>query len=138
VQEDVNMRDILEIIASELGDYVICGSLAFQLQGIEPLQSVKDIDVIVDTKWAPSTWKVHMKKRFTGLGWSKQINGNWIDVYSKPLPEYDIINVDGLYVKVKSVKALISHYRSLDLEEIGGHVRFQNKLRERKAFVQSL
>lgn len=138
MQEGVNMRETLEKIKEELGDYVICGSLAFQLHGIEPLRSTKDIDIIVDRTSAPDGWIKHTSSRFTELGWSKNINGEWIDVYSKSLPEYNVISVDGLYVAVKSVNALISHYLSLDLEEIGGHIRFQNKLAERKTFVQSL
>lgn len=132
------MREVLKKIAGELGDYVICGSLAFQLQGLEPLRNTKDIDVITKVRWLPNSWRPHTSKRFTKLGWSKQINDTWIDVYSKSLPEYDIIEIEGLYVKVKSVNALISHYLSMDLEKVGGHIRFQNKLAERKTFVQSL
>ena len=138
VQEDVNMRTELKILKEELGDYVICGSLAFQLHNLEPLRSVKDIDIIVDRKEMPKGWEEHSSDRFTKLGWSKKVEGVWIDCYSKRLPEYDIINVEGLDVKVKSVNALISHYLSLDLEKVGGHVRFQKKLKERQTFVQSL
>ena len=138
VQEDVNMRNELQILKEELGDYVICGSLAFQLHNLEPLRTTKDIDIILDKKELPKDWSKHTSDRFTKLGWSKKIEGIWFDCYSKQLPEYDIIKVEGLDVKVKSVNALISHYLSLDLEKVGGHVRFQKKLKERQTFVQSL
>jgi len=52
-------------------------------------------------------------------------------MYNKPLPEFNKVVVDGLIMRIKTVNALKMHYLSLDLDTIGGHDRFKQKLMTR-------
>ena len=51
-----------------------------------------------------------------------------VEVFNKPLPEYDIINVDGVEVKVETVEATKQFYKNLNISKVGGHDNFQKKL----------
>lgn len=131
------MKEILEILNRDAVDYVIVGSYARYLQGETDEYSDKDLDIVVDKdedafnllpNWSSVECRFNDKK-----GWyapyfviNKLIH---VEVFNEPLPEYDIINVDGVEVKVKTVEEIKNHYRNLDIDKIGGHDNFKNKLR---------
>ena len=60
-----------------------------------------------------------------------RINDVYIDVFNRELPNFDTIVVDGLIVKIKTYQALKDHYLSLDMNTIGGHDRFKQKIMTR-------
>ena len=126
------MRKVIEYIKFITGDFVICGSMALYLHNILEDYNPNEIDIIVDL---PNNdldynrdFSKHISNKFNSRGWSTKYNGVWIDVYNKPLPEYDVITDDGLEMKVKTIQALKSHYLSLDIDNINGHDRFKQKL----------
>lgn len=126
------MRKVIEYIKFITGDFVICGSMALYLHNILEDYNPNEIDIIVDL---PNNdldynrdFSKHTSNKFNSRGWSTKYNGVYIDVYNKPLPEYDVITDDGLTMKVKTIQALKSHYLSLDIDNINGHDRFKQKL----------
>ena len=130
------MREVIKYLDYYCNDYVICGSLALYLHGIIDSFSGKDIDVIVDVPENAydglDNW-IRRIDRFNGWGWSTSFNNHYIDVFNKKLPEFEIHNVDGLSIPVKSLSALKKHYTTLDVARLGGHLNFRNKMKARVA-----
>lgn len=142
------MKEILQILNRDAVDYVIVGSYARYLQGETELYSGKDIDIIVDrdedafnhlSSWIPLESRFSDKK-----GWyahyyvvvNKIARQYHVEVFNTKLPEYDIIDVDGVKVKVITKSALKKHYTNLNINKIGGHLNFQNKLRTIQEFYK--
>ena len=136
------MIEVLKNIEQKFSTYVIVGSYALYLQKLIPTFSGKDIDIVVNV---PQDYlsnerdvKKHSPTRFTDYGWTFKANDMWVEVFNKELPEYDIIEVEGMKVKVKSIPAIIEFYTLLDYDKIGGHLNFNNKLLSRKHLVATL
>lgn len=127
------MKEILEILNKQVGNYVIVGSLALYLQGMIEDFNGKDIDIIVDKDEDYFSdnpyWKPQHNRFSDKRGWVTQLNNTWIEVFNNPFPEYDEFDVDGVTVKVITIKEIKEHYKNLDINKIGGHQNFQNKLR---------
>lgn len=127
------MKEILEILNRQAGDYVIVGSLALYLHGEIENYDGKDIDIIVDRDINAfdhlDDWKPQYSRFNDKRGWVTNIAHLWIEVFNCELPEYEEFEIEGINVKVITLEALKKHYRSLDLNKIGGHQKFQNKLR---------
>lgn len=130
------MKKILEILNREAVDYVIVGSYARYLQGETDDFSGKDLDIVVDKDEDEKmfyNWKPQYSRFSDKRGWYVPYydKGKFyhVEVFNEPLPEYDIVNVDGIEVKVKTVEEIKKHYKNLDIDKIGGHDNFKNKLR---------
>jgi hypothetical protein len=135
------MKEILQILNRDAVNYVIVGSYARYLQGEIYEYSGKDIDIIVDedenafdhlSNWQSLECRFNDKK-----GWYAAyyvvIDGKGIkyhvDVFNRPLPEYNLIDVDGIKVKVETIEATKQFYKNLNIKKVGGHGIFQHKLR---------
>tara|TARA_R110000772_G_scaffold107059_1_gene209253 strand:+ start:70 stop:477 length:408 start_codon:yes stop_codon:yes gene_type:complete len=127
------MREIIKILKYQIGEFVICGSLALYLHGLLDDYNHEEIDIIVDLPdkkllaIQPDVI-INPVNAMLMKGAGYRINGVYIDVFNRPLPEYDTVIVDGLIVKIKTLSALKEHYLSLDMNTIGGHEKFKNKL----------
>ena len=138
------MKEILEILNRDAVDYVIVGSYARYLQGETDEYSDKDLDIVVDKDEDAfnhlSNWRLQHNRFYDKKGWYAPYyvvdKLHHIEVFNRPLPEYDIINVDGIEVKVKTIEEIKNHYRNLDIDKIGGHDNFQNKLRAIQEFYK--
>mgnify|MGYP006899562349 CR=1 FL=1 len=123
------MREVIKILKSQHGKFVICGSLALYLHGLIDDYNDKEIDIIVDQKISP--FNEVPKPIFSCSGSSYKINNVFIDVFNKHLPEHDKVVVDGLIMYIKTLSALKNHYLSLDMNTIGGHDKFKAKMMTR-------
>ena len=136
------MLEVIKNIEQKFSTYVIVGSYALYLQKLIPTFSRKDIDIVVNVSQDhldnARDVKKHSPTRFTDYGWTFKTNNMWVEVFNKALPEYDIIEVEGINVKVKSKKAIKEFYTQLDIPSIGGHLNFRNKLQSRKELVETL
>ena len=128
------MREVIKILKAQHGKFVICGSLALYLHGLIDDYNHEEIDIIVDQKVSP--FNEVRKPRFGCSGASYKIHNVSIDVFNKPLPEHNKIVVDGLVVYLKTYQALKKHYLSLDIDKLGGHKLFQNKMMTRVALFK--
>ena len=136
------MRNVFVRLEYWLGNFVICGSWALYLQGIVSRYNPKEIDVIcnVNKDRFDNLWyfKKHTSNRFNSQGWSTSVEDVNIDIFNKPLPEYDIISFEDYTVKVKSIKALEEHYKSIDISQMTGNEKFLLKIQDRvKLFSRS-
>lgn len=126
------MREVIKYIKFITGEFVICGSMALYLHNILEDYNSNEIDIIVDLPNRDLDYNKdftsHTSNRFGSTGWSTKYNGVYIDVFNKPLPEFDEVVVDGLKMNVKTIQALKNHYLSLDIDNIDGHKRFKQKL----------
>ncbi len=126
------MREVIKYIKFITGDFVICGSMALYLHNIIEDYNPNEIDIIVDLPNRDLDYNKdftsHTSNRFGSRGWSAKYGDVYIDVYNKPLPEYDEVVVDGLKMNIKTIQALKEHYLSLDIDNIDGHERFKQKL----------
>ena len=126
------MKQILEILNNYVDDYVIVGSLALYLHGEIDEWSGKDIDIIVDKDIDAfdhlEDFKLQQSRFSSKKGWVVNIAHTWVEIFNKPLPEYDEFEIDGITVKVKTLSSIKEFYRNMDLKSIGGHTKFQNKL----------
>lgn len=126
------MKEILEILNEQAGNYVIVGSLALYLHGEIEDYSGKDIDIIVDRDINAfdhlDNWKPQQNRFNDKQGWIANIAHMWIEVFNKPLPEYEEFEIEGVTVKVKTLPAIKEFYKNINLNKIGGHQNFQNKL----------
>jgi len=125
------MREVIKHLKATIGEFVICGSLALYLHDLIPDYNKEEIDIIVDKNISIDGYRRHTSNRFNAQGWLGKYNDVYIDVYNKPLPEFNKVVVDGLIMRIKTVNALKMHYLSLDLDTIGGHDRFKQKLMTR-------
>jgi hypothetical protein len=125
------MREVIKHLKATIGEFVICGSLALYLHGLIPDYNNEEIDIIVDSDIKIDGYTRHINNRFNARGWMGKYNDVYIDVYNKPLPEFDKVVVDGLVMRIKTVNALKTHYLSLDLDKMEGHDRFKQKLMTR-------
>lgn len=131
------MKEILEILNRDVVDYVIVGSYARYLQGEVDGYDGKDLDIVVDKdEDAFDHWQSQYSRFSDKKGWyvplyimNKLRKLHHVEIINDKLPEYDIINVEGIEVKVKTVEEIKNHYRNLDIDKIGGHDNFKNKLR---------
>ena len=127
------MREIIKILKYQIGEFVICGSLALYLHGLLDDYNHKEIDIIVDL---PDEKLLSIQddviitpvNAFGVKQAGYRINSVYIDVFNQPLPNFDTIVVDGLVVRIITLSALKNHYLSLDMNTIGGHERFKQKI----------
>jgi hypothetical protein len=130
------MRDIIKILKFQIGEFIICGSLALYLHGLLDDYNQKEIDIIVDLT-DDKLLSIQDDVRITPVNAfgvkqaGYRINGVYIDVFNHDLPNFDIIVVDGLIVKITTYQALKNHYLSLDMNTIGGHDKFKQKIMTR-------
>ena len=130
------MREIIKILKYQIGEFVICGSLALYLHGLLDDYNYEEIDIIVnlpDDKLLSIQDDVIITP-VNAFGMKQagyRINGVYIDVFNRELPDFDTIVVDGLIVKIKTLSALKEHYLSLDMNTIGGHDKFKQKIMTR-------
>jgi hypothetical protein len=130
------MREIIKILKYQIGEFVICGSLALYLHGLLDDYNHEEIDIIVnlpDDKLLSIQDDVIITP-VNAFGMKQagyRINGVYIDVFNRELPNFDTIVVDGLIVKIKTLSALKEHYLSLDMNTIGGHDKFKQKIMTR-------
>ena len=130
------MRDIIKILKFQIGEFIICGSLALYLHGLLDDYNQEEIDIIVDL---PDDKLLSIQDDViitpvNAFGMKQagyRINGVYIDVFNRDLPDYDTVIVDGLVVKIKTYQALKDHYLSLDMNTIGGHDKFKEKIMTR-------
>ena len=130
------MREIIKILKYQIGEFIICGSLALYLHGLLDDYNHKEIDIIVDL---PNDKLLSIqddviiteKNAFVMRQAGYRINNVYIDVFNRELPNFNTIVVDGLIVKIKTYQALKDHYLSLDMNTIGGHDRFKQKIMTR-------
>jgi hypothetical protein len=130
------MREIIKILKYQIGEFIICGSLALYLHGLLDDYNHKEIDIIVDLPddkllSIQDDVVITPKNAFGMRQAGYRINGVYIDVFNRDLPNYDTVIVDGLVVKIKTYQALKDHYLSLDMSTIGGHERFKQKIMTR-------
>ena len=127
------MREVIKILKFQIGEFVICGSLALYLHGLLDDYNHKEIDIIVDL---PDDKLLSIQddviitpvNAFGVKQAGYRINGVYIDVFNQPLPNFDTIVVDGLVVRIITLSALKNHYLSLDMDTIGGHEKFKQKI----------
>jgi hypothetical protein len=127
------MREVIKILKYQIGEFVICGSLALYLHGLLDDYNHKEIDIIVDL---PDDKLLSIQddviitpvNAFGVKQAGYRINGVYIDVFNQPLPNFDTIVVDGLIVRIITLSALKNHYLSLDMDTIGGHEKFKQKI----------
>jgi hypothetical protein len=127
------MREVIKILKFQIGEFVICGSLALYLHGLLDDYNHKEIDIIVDL---PDDKLLSIQddviitpvNAFGVKQAGYRINGVYIDVFNQPLPNFDTIVVDGLIVRIITLSALKNHYLSLDMDTIGGHEKFKQKI----------
>ena len=130
------MREIIKILKFQIGEFIICGSLALYLHGLLDDYNHEEIDIIVnlpDEKLLSIQDDVIITP-VNAFGMKQagyRINGVYIDVFNRELPNFDTIVVDGLIVKIKTLSALKNHYLSLDMNTIGGHDKFKQKIMTR-------
>ena len=130
------MREIIKILKYQIGEFVICGSLALYLHGLLDDYNHEEIDIIVnlpDDKLLSIQDDVIITP-INAFGMKQagyRINNVYIDVFNRELPDFDTIVVDGLIVKIKTLSALKNHYLSLDMNTIGGHDKFKQKIMTR-------
>ena len=130
------MRDIIKILKFQIGEFIICGSLALYLHGLLDDYNHEEIDIIVnlpDEKLLSIQDDVIITP-VNAFGMKQagyRINNVYIDVFNRELPNFDTIVVDGLIVKIKTLSALKEHYLSLDMNTIGGHDKFKQKIMTR-------
>ena len=130
------MREIIKILKYQIGEFVICGSLALYLHGLLDDYNHEEIDIIVnlpDDKLLSIQDDVIITP-VNAFGMKQagyRINNVYIDVFNRELPDFDTIVVDGLIVKIKTLSALKNHYLSLDMNTIGGHDKFKQKIMTR-------
>ena len=127
------MREIIKILKYQIGEFVICGSLALYLHGLLDDYNYEEIDIIVnlpDDKLLSIQDDVIITpvNAFGVKQAGYRINGVYIDVFNQPLPNFDTIVVDGLIVRIITLSALKNHYLSLDMDTIGGHEKFKQKI----------
>jgi hypothetical protein len=130
------MREVIKILKFQIGEFVICGSLALYLHGLLDDYNHKEIDIIVDL---PDDKLLSIQddviitpvNAFGVKQAGYRINGVYIDVFNQPLPNFDTIVVDGLIVRIITLSALKNHYLSLDMNTIGGHDKFKQKIMTR-------
>jgi hypothetical protein len=130
------MREIIKILKYQIGEFIICGSLALYLHGLLDDYNHKEIDIIVDLPndkllSIQDDVIITAKNAFGMRQAGYRINNVYIDVFNRELPNFDTIVVDGLIVKIKTYQALKDHYLSLDMNTIGGHDRFKQKIMTR-------
>ena len=125
------MREVIKHLKATIGEFVICGSLALYLHDLIPDYNKEEIDIIVDKNISIDGYRRHTSNRFNAQGWFGKYNDVYIDVYNKPLPDFDKVVVDGLIMRIKTVNALKMHYLSLDLDTMEGHDRFKQKMMTR-------
>lgn len=135
---DQTLKKVTEIF----DEFVVVGSYALYLQKILPTFSYKDLDIVINVPKNYFTNEVDIKyipkSRFSEYGWVYKPYDLWIEVLNKPLPEYDIIESNGIELKVKSKRAIKEHYTNLDVDTIGGHLNFINKIKSRKELIKNL
>ena len=130
------MREIIKILKFQIGEFIICGSLALYLHGLLDDYNHEEIDIIVnlpDEKLLAIQDDVIITP-VNAFGMKQagyRINNVYIDVFNRELPDYDTVIVDGLIVKIKTLFALKNHYLSLDMNTIGGHDKFKQKIMTR-------
>ena len=130
------MREVIKILKFQIGEFVICGSLALYLHGLLDDYNHKEIDIMVDL---PDEKLLSIQDDViitpvNAFGMKQagyRINNVYIDVFNRELPDFDTIVVDGLIVKIKTLSALKNHYLSLDMNTIGGHDKFKQKIMTR-------
>ena len=130
------MREIIKILKFQIGEFIICGSLALYLHNLLDDYNHKEIDIIVDLPDSKllaiqDDVIITPKNAFGMKQAGYRINGVYIDVFNRELPNFDTIVVDGLIVKIKTYQALKDHYLSLDMNTIGGHDKFKQKIMTR-------
>jgi hypothetical protein len=130
------MEEVLKVLKSQHIEFVICGSLALYYHNLIDEYNSKEIDIIVDTPWevlskVSNDIKYSPITQFECSGAGYFINGVFIDIYNKQLPEYDEVTLFGLEVKVKTLSELKNYYLSLNLDKLGGHERFKSKMKTR-------
>lgn len=130
------MREIIKILKFQIGDFIICGSLALYLHGLLDDYNQKEIDIIVDLPddkllSIQDDVIITPKNAFGMKQAGYRINDVYIDVFNRELPDFNTIVVDGLVVKIKTYQALKDHYLSLDMSTIGGHEMFKQKIMTR-------
>ena len=122
------MREVIKHLKATIGEFVICGSLALYLHDLIPDYNKEEIDIIVNSDIKLDGYRRHTSNKFNTQGWLGKYNDVYIDVYNKPLPDYNKVVVDGLVMRIKTYQALKTHYLSLDIDKMNGHERFKNKL----------
>jgi len=136
------MLVVLEQIEQKFSPYVIVGSYALYLQKLIPTFSRKDIDIIVNVPQDhldnERDVKKHSPTRFSDYGWTFKAGDMWVEAFNDELPQYDILEVQGIKVKVRSIPDTIKFYTGLDIDKIGGHFNFTTKLQSRKHLVTQL
>ena len=133
----MNSNNIIRVINAlniEIPKYVITGSKAFQLHKIEEDKECKDIDIIIEGNELPYGWKI-LNSKFNSKRACKNIEGQWVECWLLyKLPEYDLIEVDEIEAKVRSLNSLMYHYLSLDTK--GASKKFQDKIQKRKDWAE--
>jgi len=130
------MREVIKILKFQIGEFVIFGSLALYLHGLLDDYNHKEIDIMVDL---PDEKLLAIQddviitpvNAFGAKQAGYRINNVYIDVFNRELPDFDTIVVDGLIVRIITLSALKQHYLSLDMNTIGGHDKFKQKIMTR-------
>jgi hypothetical protein len=133
----VSSNNIIRVISAlnvEITNYVIAGSKAFQLHKIDEDKECKDIDIIIEGNELPNGWNP-LDSKFNRRRACKNIEGQLVECWLlDKLPEYNLIEVDGISVKVKSLRSLMYFYLSLNIEKTNR--KFQDKIQKRKDWAE--
>ena len=129
-----NIIRVISALNIEITNYVITGSKAFQLHKIDEDKECKDIDIIIEGNEIPNGWNP-LDSKFNSRRACKNIEGQWVECWLLyKLPEYNLIEVDGISVKVRSLRSLMYHYLSLNVEKT--NKKFQDKIQKRKDWAE--
>ena len=130
------MRDIIIKLKATIGEFIICGSLALYLHGLLDDYNQEEIDIIVNLpddklRLIDQAIRITPVNAFGLKQAGYRINNVYIDVFNCDLPDYDTVIVDGLICKIQTYQSLKSLYLSLDLDKLGGHDKFKEKIMTR-------
>ncbi len=127
------LKSIVDKLDIEIPEFVIVGSLAFQLHKIDKEANVKDLDIAMQGSSIPTGWK-ELSSRFRKLTACKQIEGEWVECFVYPeLPLYEEIEYKDVKVKVRTKKSLMLHYLSIKIDSLGDvSSKFKDKIQKRK------
>lgn len=136
------MDNIISKIQLAFGtDFVVVGSYAMYLQGIKDTFSGKDVDIAIDVNNDKydniSGYNKNTSNKFGYGVWTKKVEDLWVEAFNRPLPDFDLLNIDNILVKVESIQSMKDFYNSLDIDNIQGHDNFKNRLRSNKELVNA-
>lgn len=135
------MEELLNKITTTFGsNFVIVGGYALYLHNIVATFTGKDIDIAIDVeedKYDSISGYNKISDKFGYRGWTKNVNGLWLEAFNRTLPDYDLLTVDNVLVKVESIQSMKDFYNSLDIDNIQGHDNFKNRLRTNKELVNA-